>query len=90
MSKISVNRLNSQNHINRISGVASEYSSNTAGIMRAEKTTLSAIANGNVSFDDSQRVLMGLAHLSQQLADNIGALTATITNIDNQQASNFN
>ena len=90
MSKISVNRLNSQIHVNRISGVVSEYSSDTAGIVRAEKTTLTAIANGNISFDDSQRVLMGLAHLSQELTNNIGTLTATITNIDYQQAANFN
>ena len=89
MSKISVNRLNAQSHINKISGVVMDYSSDKAGIIRAEKTTLSAIANGNASFDDSSTVLMGLADLSQHLVKNIGTLTATITNIDNQQASIF-
>ena len=90
MSKIIVNHLNSQSHVNRISGVVGEYSNGIAGIIRADKTTLSAIANGNASFDDSSTVLMGLAHLSQQLTNNIETLTATFMNIDKQQASIFN
>ena len=90
MSKISTNCLNVQSHVNRILGVVRDYSSDETGVIRAEKTTLPAVANGNASFYDSLKVLMGLAHLSQQLTSNIEALTATITDTDSQQAGNFN
>ena len=67
-------------HISKISGVVKKYSSDKVDIIRAEKTSLPGITNGNASFDDSQNALIELADLSQQL----------INNIEKQQASNSN
>jgi len=88
MSKIIVNKVAAEGHINRISGIANEFNlcSNTS---HATRTTLSAIGNGNDSFDDSQRVLMMLAELSNRSASNIAAIVQNVISIDQQQAVNF-
>ena len=82
MSSVSVNRQNAQNHVGRILGVARDYSSDKAGIIRGQLTTLSAVANGNASFDESIVALMELAYLSEQLTSSIGTLSNAFTDDD--------